>query len=126
LRWIEPPREFSTGKTARSAIQSSTAWNATSNWSHGMASQFGYAFPAAASEYAPGTPWYATLSFEPCIGAGERSEIVSGFGGSGLLLASARFPMGTSWKSLTAALWPLTAATWSAVPPFLSAEEDCS
>uniref|UniRef100_A0A0A9E8Y5 Uncharacterized protein n=1 Tax=Arundo donax TaxID=35708 RepID=A0A0A9E8Y5_ARUDO len=75
-----PPSEFSTGSTARSAIHSSTAWNATSNWSQGMASQPGYAFPAAFSLYAPGTPWYATRSCDPCIGAGDRSAIRSGCG----------------------------------------------
>lgn len=36
---------------------------AFSNCSHGHGSQLGYAVSAAASLYAPGMPWYATLSF---------------------------------------------------------------
>lgn len=32
-------------------------WNAVSNCSQGTASQFGYAFAAADSLYAPGTPY---------------------------------------------------------------------
>ena len=31
--------------------------NAASNWSHGTVSHFGYALSAAASLYAPGTPY---------------------------------------------------------------------
>ena len=39
---------------------------AFSNCSHGHGSQLGYAVSAAASLYAPGMPWYATLSFFLC------------------------------------------------------------
>lgn len=66
-----PPREFSIGRQARSAIHCDSAWKATSNCSQGSGSYPGQATSAAPSEYAPGTPWYATLDFcfadEICI-----------------------------------------------------------
>jgi hypothetical protein len=48
--WMLPPSEFSIGSTARSAAHCVSAWKATSNCSHGMASHPGQALLAAISE----------------------------------------------------------------------------
>ena len=58
-----PPKEFSNGKTERSDFCDSVASYASSNTPHGNGSASGYAVNAAASEYAPGSPWYATFKF---------------------------------------------------------------
>jgi hypothetical protein len=62
---MEPPTLFSMGSTAVSASHCVSAWNATSNCSHGSGSAPGQALRAALSLYAPGTPWYATRCAAP-------------------------------------------------------------
>ena len=58
-----PPKEFSNGKTERSDFCDSVACDASSNTPHVERLAPGYAVNAAASEYAPGSPWYATFKF---------------------------------------------------------------